>query len=125
MKDVLKKAEHLDHLLLKQLIVQVNYDLKEFLQVNLFAQNAFGVGPTYLNGKPLSKTGKRFFYASSLARVILDNPPADRFLTARQHAAAELLYQWGRFFLPSRITTKSQKFAAYFNQELHWSFGNK
>lgn len=103
LKDVLKKVVRLDYLLLKQLIVQVNHDLKELLQVNLFSLKAFGEGQTYLNGKPLSKTEERHDFASSMARVILDNPPADCFLTARQHAAAELLYHWGRILRPPEL----------------------
>lgn len=103
MKDVPKKVECLDYLLLKQLIMQVNYDLNEFLQVNLFNLNAFGDGGTHLNGRLLSKTEERHFYASSFARSILDNPPADFCLTARQYAAAELLYQWGRILRPEEL----------------------
>lgn len=100
-----KKVERLDHLLLKQLIVQVNHDIKEFLWINLFNQNAFGEGQTYLNGKPLSKTGERYFYASSLARTILDNPPIDRFLTARQQQPLNFCINGDAFFLPSRTAT--------------------
>ncbi len=103
LKDVLKKVVRLDYLLLKQLIVQVNHDLKELLQVNLFSLKAFGEGQTYLNGRPLSKTEEKHDFASSTARVILDNPPADCFLTARQHAAAELLYHWGRILRPPEL----------------------
>lgn len=93
----------MDHLLLKQLIVQVNYDLKDLLQINLFSLNAFGEREMTLNGRPLSKTEQRHFYASSLARSILDNPPVDYTLTARQYAAANLLYYWGNILRPPEL----------------------
>jgi len=90
----------LDYLLLKLLIAQVNDDLKDLLQVNLFSLNAFGEGETEINGNPLSKSEERLLNASALARSILDNPPVYSFQTARQRAAAELLYYWGRLLQP-------------------------
>ena len=66
----------------------------------MFSLNAFGEGQTEINGKPLSKSEERLLYASAIARSILDNPPAHSFQTARQRAAAELLYYWGRLLQP-------------------------
>lgn len=103
MKGMLKKTKHMDYLLLKQLIVQVNHDLKDILQVNIFSLDAFGEGEMFLNGKSLSKTEQRHTFASSFARSILDNPRADYPLTARQYAAANLLYYWGRILRPPEM----------------------
>lgn len=93
----------MDYLLLKQLIVQVNHDLKDILQANIFSLDAFGEGEMFLNDKSLSKTEQRHTFASSLARSILDNPPAGYPLTARQYAAANLLYYWGRILRPPEM----------------------